>query len=129
MKRKFSVTIFNEEEIKLITHFFPPVEMLAGTCVCYEGHIPQIAVLLTRGEIVIKKRKTVVCELEKNEAYGLYHLVTKNVLSYTATLKSNAKVCIISRTQALEIMSSTLHPLHQVFTHVLELLNNSNKVS
>jgi hypothetical protein len=123
MKRKFSITIFSTEEMKLLTSFFPPVSMKEGTAICYEGHIPQIAIFLSQGEVIIKKRKNVICTLEKNEAYGLYHLINKDVLTYSATLNSDAKISIISRTNALEIMKTPSHPLQPVFVRVLELID------
>jgi hypothetical protein len=122
MKRKFSITIFNNEEVKLLTSFFPPVQMKEGTAICYEGHIPQVAIFLSQGEVIIKKRKNVVCTLEKNEAYGLYHLIHRDVLSYSATLNSEAKISIITRTAAMEIVNTQAHPLHLIFSKISDLV-------
>lgn len=114
------VTTLESEISGKIQERFPPLTHRNAFHLFYEGQIPNVSYLLVDGFIKVYKKKKLIKELHKGSLVGLFELVKDKSARYMAQLSPKSKVCVLERSEILNILKNPEDPQHEMFKCILE---------
>lgn len=110
--------IFNiQEDKELITlkSLWKPRAFPNDCELIYEGQVPNMAFLVSEGEVYLKKRKQIAEILNEGSLVGLVELLNHTPFKYTLQVPPHAKLCLLDKFTLKQVLfSSENHPqVHQ----------------
>ena len=97
----------NSKEVTVIKELWPESCFSKEFVLCYENHIPNVAVLLISGELVVESKHKQQAFKECG-VFGVKALTQLLTLKERFTIKENSMVCAFDRVSFLEQM--TVYP-------------------
>lgn len=96
----------HHHEIELLKKHFDVMTFEHDYQMVFENQIPQVAMVLLHGHILLKTKKKIIKILDPGILLGTFHLVNNHPVIFGCEIKAQSEVILIHKSELLEISGS-----------------------